>query len=289
MAHILTDNQKKAHDLQRHLSVTANAGSGKTTVLVERYVEILATTGAQVGEVVAITFTEKAASELKRKIADALGRRIRGTEDDNVRTALSRARDRLSFAPIGTIHSFCARILRDYPIEAGVDAAFTVLEDVDRRSTMQESLQEVFRLALSDRESPHQADALTLLRVFGKSRLFGVLGMIVDKRETVERLRSPQGIYSRPDDEVLASWSAAITEYVGANVEADALRDLRHRRQPRVSAKLSRGLRRAENGSRWYEWWSTSGRYCSRRTWNSTKGRFVIRPKAPKRCQQPKQ
>jgi ATP-dependent helicase/nuclease subunit A len=257
MAHILTDNQKKAHDLQRHLSVTANAGSGKTTVLVERYVEILATTGAQVGEVVAITFTEKAASELKRKIADALGRRIRGTEDDNVRTALSRARDRLSFAPIGTIHSFCARILRDYPIEAGVDAAFTVLEDVDRRSTMQESLQEVFRLALSDRESPHQADALTLLRVFGKSRLFGVLGMIVDKRETVERLRSPQGIYSRPDDEVLASWSAAITEYVGANVEADALRSaaetLAGFASPKAAKSVSEALTRLEARGEWIE------------------------------------
>lgn len=64
-----TPHQERALQLDRHLAVTANAGSGKTQVLVERYVRLLMR-GIPVGEVVALTYTEKAASALRRKIAD---------------------------------------------------------------------------------------------------------------------------------------------------------------------------------------------------------------------------
>ena len=64
-----TLHQERALQLDRHLAVTANAGSGKTQVLVERYVRLLMR-GVPVGEVVALTYTEKAASALRRKIAD---------------------------------------------------------------------------------------------------------------------------------------------------------------------------------------------------------------------------
>jgi ATP-dependent exoDNAse (exonuclease V) beta subunit len=77
----LTESQKKAHDSERHLSVTANAGSGKTMVLVHRYVDILLKANVNVSDVVAITFTEKAASELKKKIADSIEERISQAKD----------------------------------------------------------------------------------------------------------------------------------------------------------------------------------------------------------------
>jgi len=74
---MLTDRQHTALDFQRHLSVTANAGAGKTTVLVRRYLEILLNSNTRANEIVAITFTEKAANELRRKIAERVESLIR--------------------------------------------------------------------------------------------------------------------------------------------------------------------------------------------------------------------
>ena len=73
-----TRNQKKAHDLNRHISVTAGAGSGKTAVLVHRYLKILIETGLHPSQVVAITFTRKAAAELKQRIVKELDTKLRG-------------------------------------------------------------------------------------------------------------------------------------------------------------------------------------------------------------------
>ncbi|KXK57380.1 MAG: exonuclease V subunit beta [Chlorobi bacterium OLB7] len=67
-----TLDQQKAHDALRHLSITANAGSGKTRVLVSRYCDIVEYLGIRPAEMAAITFTEKAASELRTRIARSL-------------------------------------------------------------------------------------------------------------------------------------------------------------------------------------------------------------------------
>jgi ATP-dependent exoDNAse (exonuclease V) beta subunit len=68
----LTRRQQQALVPDRHLSVTANAGSGKTAVLVERYVRLLLDQRATMDQIVVLTFTEKAAGELRRRIASAL-------------------------------------------------------------------------------------------------------------------------------------------------------------------------------------------------------------------------
>ena len=70
-----TLDQLKAHDATRHLSITANAGSGKTRVLVSRYCDIVEYMGIRPAEMAAITFTEKAASELRTRIAEELEHR----------------------------------------------------------------------------------------------------------------------------------------------------------------------------------------------------------------------
>ena len=129
---MLTPSQQKALSRAHHLSVTANAGSGKTKVLVERFVEILVAGDASVKEVVALTFTDKAASELRRKIAERVKERLVSSTEKKERLALETVRDRLSSAIIGTIHWFCSKILREYPVEAGVDASFTVVEGIDQ-------------------------------------------------------------------------------------------------------------------------------------------------------------
>jgi len=122
----LTRRQQQALVPDRHLSVTANAGSGKTAVLVERYVRVLLDQRATMDQIVVLTFTEKAAGELRRRIASALLDSAGDVQPDK-HGLLASIREQLPNAFIGTIHSFCARILREFPLEAGVDRGREIL------------------------------------------------------------------------------------------------------------------------------------------------------------------
>ena len=113
--------------LDANLGVEAGAGTGKTTVLVQRVTNVLATGTATVDELVVITFTEKAAAELSTRVRDALEvtrPRGDGEEQDRVLTA---ARD-LYRCHIETIHSFATSLLRERPVEAGIDPLFEVVD-----------------------------------------------------------------------------------------------------------------------------------------------------------------
>lgn len=130
-----TPHQARALDAGTHLALTANAGSGKTRVLVERFLRVVFN-GTPMGEVVALTYTEKAASELRRKIADRVTGEMDAATDPGEAARWETIRDGLAGAFIGTIHSFCSRILREFPVEAGVDASFTVMEGVDSQEAV---------------------------------------------------------------------------------------------------------------------------------------------------------
>ena len=113
--------------LDESLLVEAAAGTGKTTVLVDRLVAVLARGDTTVDRIVAVTFTRKAAGELKLRLRHQLdaARGGGGPEEAHLENALAR----LEEAHIGTIHSFCAEILRERPVEAGVDPAFTEIDE----------------------------------------------------------------------------------------------------------------------------------------------------------------
>lgn len=117
-------------ELDRNLGVEAAAGTGKTTVLVRRVVNLLATGKVTVDQLVVITFTEKAAAELSTRVRDELERRAAATGDDEERERLQRAARDLYRAQIETIHSFATALLRERPVEAGIDPLFEVLEGV---------------------------------------------------------------------------------------------------------------------------------------------------------------
>src|ERR671925_1236162 len=102
--------------------LAANAGSGKTAVMVERFAQAVLHDGAAVGAVLALTFTEKAAGELRERIR----RRFAALGEDE------RARE-VDAAWVGTIHGFCARVLRARPLAAGLDPRFTVLDAATAR------------------------------------------------------------------------------------------------------------------------------------------------------------
>ena len=104
----------KALRSSKNLAVTAGAGTGKTTLLVSKILRKVLEEGVPVERLLALTFTEKAANELKGRVRD----RLREAGKDAG----------LEKAEIGTIHSFCAHLLRRYPIEAGVRPDFQVDE-----------------------------------------------------------------------------------------------------------------------------------------------------------------
>ncbi len=112
------------------LVVEAAAGTGKTTELVRRIIRIIETGRAEVSGIVAVTFTEKAAGELKLRLREALEEaRYKAAANSSERTRLDDALGHLEEAQISTIHGFCADLLRERPVEALVDPLFTVLTE----------------------------------------------------------------------------------------------------------------------------------------------------------------
>ena len=197
-----TRNQRKAHDLNRHISVTAGAGSGKTAVLVHRYLKILLEKDLPPNQVVAITFTEKAAAELKQRVVNEVNIRLK---EEPHNTQLERIKTGMLSAQISTIHAFCSRILREYPVESGVDASFSVLQDIQQRLILRDIIDSTLReIANRPDEDATREKLVDLLRIFGKNRLETHLSELVDQRWAVERLKC--NLYYRTDSEVLDSW-----------------------------------------------------------------------------------
>ncbi len=115
----LTDEQERAvASRQSSLLLAAGAGSGKTSVLVERFVRAVREDGVAPGRILAITFTERAAGELRQRVRSRmleLGEREAARETEA--------------ANVCTFHSFCARLLRIHPMQAGVEPGFEILEE----------------------------------------------------------------------------------------------------------------------------------------------------------------
>src|SRR5512136_1002134 len=129
-------------DLGTTFLVEAGAGSGKTKSLVDRMVALLSTGRASIETLAAVTFTRKAASELRGRFQVALEQARLGEKDAEVRARLDAALTGLERSFIGTIHSFCARLLRERPIEAAIDPEFRELEEHEDRILLEKSWDE---------------------------------------------------------------------------------------------------------------------------------------------------
>ncbi len=119
-----------AEDLSQSYLVEAAAGTGKTTVLVSRIIKIIREGEAGGDEVVAITFTEKAAAELKVKLRQELEKALLGKLRSAENQRISEAISDLERMQVTTIHSFCGSLLRERPVEAGLDPNFQVADDL---------------------------------------------------------------------------------------------------------------------------------------------------------------
>src|SRR5580692_10955439 len=116
--------------LSQSCVVEASAGTGKTTALVTRIVDAIAA-GTKVETIVAVTFTHAAAGNMKLRVRQELERRRASELDPDTRERLAMAARQLDRAFIGTIHAFCAQLLRRRPVEAGIDPVFQELAQPD--------------------------------------------------------------------------------------------------------------------------------------------------------------
>ncbi|HEV3228065.1 MAG TPA: UvrD-helicase domain-containing protein [Solirubrobacteraceae bacterium] len=172
----LTEDQLGAVRRRRgSLLLSANAGSGKTSVLVERYVASVVEDGLAPSQILAITFTERAAGELRQRIRDrllALGERAAARE--------------LDAGFVLTVHGFCARVLRAHPWAAGLDPAFSVLDERAAYSIGQEAYRRALAALLGDREGPE----LDLVAAWGPERLGATVAAVHEQLRS-RGLRAP--------------------------------------------------------------------------------------------------
>lgn len=116
------------YDLDKTLLVEAAAGTGKTTGMIGRMVNLLASGICSIDSLAAVTFTRKAAAELRARFQVELEKASRSAAPE-ARRLLSDASSHVERCFIGTIHSFCARMLRERPVEAGVDLDFQEIDE----------------------------------------------------------------------------------------------------------------------------------------------------------------
>ncbi len=129
-------------ELDKNFLVEAGAGSGKTYNLVERMVNLILRSKYLAEEIVAITFTRKAAAELKERFQNKLEKEYRKTGGYTEKTVLNTALMNLDRCFVGTVHAFCSKMIRERPVEAGVDPDFTELDEVSDAALLEGVWQE---------------------------------------------------------------------------------------------------------------------------------------------------
>ncbi|SET34442.1 ATP-dependent helicase/nuclease subunit A [Salinibacillus kushneri] len=130
---------KIEQELSTNFLIEAGAGSGKTTSLVSRMVNLIYTGTCRVEEIVAITFTKKAADELKLRFQSEIEKAWKKEQQLTKQKRLGEALQRMDQCFLGTVHAFCAKLLRERPIEANLDINFLELEDNQDRELLEES------------------------------------------------------------------------------------------------------------------------------------------------------
>jgi len=175
----LTREQHEALEVEEaSVALRAGAGCGKTLVLTERYRrEIEGQQGRPLGSLVALTFTEKAARELRQRIRRLCRAQLAaGCEADRWGMVL-RA---LEAAPIGTFHGFCAQLLRTHAIEIGIDPEFTVLDAAIAGSLRDEAVRITLRRLLAGRDE----DLVALASDYGLDQIRNAMGLLIAMRTT---------------------------------------------------------------------------------------------------------
>src|SRR5262245_16140073 len=282
----LADDAARSHircDLDSTLVVEAAAGTGKTTELVGRILALLSSGKASLSRLVAVTFTEKAAGEMKLRLRSEIEKaRADASTGDRGRAYLDGALAELEEARIGTIHGFCADLLRERAVEARVDPQFEVAAEEEKERLYGESFERWFQTILSDppegvrrilRRRARDRDALgprLVLRRAGQD--------LIEQRDfatpwrrdpfrreealdaVIERLTTLASYVAKADakDDYLVQNLVHVRRFISELTAKEAVRDPNRRRDyDGVEAEL-RGLVGGKTGKSWN--WKGSSR-----------------------------
>ncbi|HYF76966.1 MAG TPA: UvrD-helicase domain-containing protein [Symbiobacteriaceae bacterium] len=180
-----TPEQHRAIHSDANLVVTAGAGAGKTRVLTQRWLRLLMERNLEIDQVVAITFTEKAAAEMRERCRKEL-RTLAAQGNTRAADLL----ERMDEARISTFHSFCQSLLRLYPVETGLDPDFAVADDLEAGLLLSEAVDK----CLTDAAQTSDETIISLLTRFGRTRLAShlerLIGQMRNLGETPASLRN---------------------------------------------------------------------------------------------------
>ena len=207
-----------AHTLDRHLSVTAGPGAGKTFVLVERYLEILRAKKVSVDNIVAITFTNRAANEMRQRVRDRIDGLLR-TSPERERPTWLRHKRTLEGAVITTIHGFCSRLLHEFPVEANIDPQFVLLDEHQAAMLLESVVEE----ALADAIHHGHETILQFAQGTGRAALAAALVELHRKYrgeglsiETIEKLTAAHHSHEMAYARALKNLDARMGELLSA-------------------------------------------------------------------------
>ena len=170
-------------DFRTTLFVEAAAGTGKTTVLIGRIVALVREGVSTLDRIVAVTFTEKAAGEMKLRLRTEI-ERARQDAAAEERERLERALSELELARVGTIHAFCGDLLRERPVQAGIDPLFEVAAKDEAEGLADQAFESWFQAALAD--PPEGVRRILRRRLKGqqpREMLRGALGTLIEHRD----------------------------------------------------------------------------------------------------------
>ncbi len=172
---------------EKHLIINAGPGSGKTRVLVAHYLHLMLTHDHwDIDAVVAITFTEKAAAEMKERIARVLQRVREVAPEEQWR---KRARELLFLlpeAPIGTIHSFCARLLRRFALQAGLDPSFGILDELETQPLRRRVCEHWLWSQWNNPDAPLNKEVAKIVAHWGAEDAIAILSQLLEHRLLIE-------------------------------------------------------------------------------------------------------
>ncbi len=212
----LTRTQRLALEARgRDVVLVAGAGSGKTRTLTARYLSLLEE-GVAPRAVAAVTFTEKAAREMRNRIRRLINEWVRDARSGEGRARWAEIEADIDTARIGTIHSLCAEIIRAHPVEAGVDPGFEVLEEGLAAAWKAQAVEDALAWASGE------ADLVPLLRAFTPMQLRAGLAKLIAFRLDSAEAFEEGSLTARWD----AALAAAVRQFAEGAEVADAFRRL---------------------------------------------------------------
>lgn len=214
----LTDQQDAAiHTIDRHLAVDAGAGAGKTFVLIQRMLHLVENEHANLDEIVAITFTDLAAAEMRERLRETFRQKAESKESMNNperQTFWRSLQRRAETARISTIHAFCTSLLREQALRSGLDPNFTVLAEPESELLLHDTVRDTLHARMNEGDAGTLDAAVEL----GPTALRDTVARLVQQRYALRR--SAETVPMHDPAALAAFWEMSLPDMTAANLAA---------------------------------------------------------------------